>query len=418
MAKGSIEKRGDNSWRLVIDVGYDYDGKRIKRTKTIRIEDKALLKTTKKLKDYLDAELAKFRIEVESGEYITPEKMTFASFAENEWLKKFAEGRYSPKNLKNTTTILRSHILPAFGHIQINDIKPLHVVTFLNNLHDQKARKDGKEKPLTGSTINNIYKVLKSILSKAYEWRVIQKNPIENIEKPKLERKKMKYYEENEAEQVIQALYHEPIIWRLYFLGSMLGGFRRGELLAIEWPEVNFEDNTFTILKSYSVFKDGQPIITKPKTDASIRAVVMPVWYMRELKEYQLWWKKERLKLGDKWQGGENQYVFHNGFGKPYYPDTATATWRKFLKRHGFRHIRLHDLRHTAATLLIEAGIKAGVNEDLTLKAVQERLGHTKYQTTADIYAHITKRVSKDVASALEKYDPKNPSPNRPQDII
>jgi integrase len=73
--------------------------------------------------------------------------------------------------------------------------------------------------------------------------------------------------------------------------------------------------------------------------------------------------------------------------------------------------IRLYDLRHTAATLLIDGGIKAGTDEDLTLKAVQERLGHTKYQTTADLYAHVTKRVRKEVAAALEKYAPKKIRP-------
>lgn len=412
----SIEKRGENSFRLIVEAGYDARGKRIKRTKTVRVEEKM---TPKRLREHLEMELAKFKMEVEAGEYIKPEKMTFGTFTEIEWLKKFAEQRYSPKNLNNTLVILRSHVLPVFGHIQINNIKPLHIVTFLIKLQDPASRKDGKSTPLSGSTINNIYKVLKSVFSKAYEWKVIPKNPMDNIEKPKIDRKKMSFYDENEAEIAIRALYQEPFVWRMYFLGAMLGGYRRGELLALEWPEVNFEENTITIYKSYSVFENGQPVITKPKTDASVRVVAMPTWYMRELKEYQLEWKKERLKLGDQWQGGDNQYIFHNGFGNPYFPDTATATWKKFLKRHGLKHIRLHDLRHTAATLLIDAGLKAGANEDLTLKAVQERLGHTKYQTTADLYAHVTKRVSKEVASALEKYDPKkslaNSSPIRPQ---
>ncbi|USG68414.1 tyrosine-type recombinase/integrase [Brevibacillus ruminantium] len=85
-----------------------------------------------------------------------------------------------------------------------------------------------------------------------------------------------------------------------------------------------------------------------------------------------------------------------------YFYTTPTSTWRKFPKRNGFDHIRLHDLRHTAATLLIEAGVN--------LKPVQERLGHTKYQTTVDFYAHVTKKVSREAVTKLDKFDPRKHS--------
>jgi integrase len=108
----------------------------------------------------------------------------------------------------------------------------------------------------------------------------------------------------------------------------------------------------------------------------------MPELYMRELKEYHHHLKLNRLQDGDAWQGGDKFYVFQNGFGKPYYFNTPSLWWRRFLKRHNLKQIRLHDLRHSAASLLIEEGID--------LKTIQERLGHKKYQTTADIYAHIS----------------------------
>ncbi|MEJ9165276.1 site-specific integrase, partial [Paenibacillus graminis] len=88
MAKGSIEKRGENKWRLTVDLGLNNDGSRNRPRKTITVEDKALLKTTKKLKDYLDDELAKFKQEVLSGSYIAPSKLTFKEFYENEWKPK------------------------------------------------------------------------------------------------------------------------------------------------------------------------------------------------------------------------------------------------------------------------------------------------------------------------------------------
>lgn len=85
----------------------------------------------------------------------------------------------------------------------------------------------------------------------------------------------MRYYDEEEAKAVISALYKEPHVWRLYFLGAMLGGFQRGELLALEWPDVDFEENTITINKSISL--TGQPVVTKPKTEASEGIVVCQI---------------------------------------------------------------------------------------------------------------------------------------------
>lgn len=383
----SIEKRGKNSYRLVVEAGYDAQGKRIKRTKTIRVEDKL---TPKKLKEYLDLELAKFRMEVEAGEYIAPEKMTFSAFAE-EWRKKFAEKELSPTTLKNDLNRLNKHILPAFGHIRLDHLKTIHIVNFINQL---------REAGLSENTILNIYKVLKNILSCAKEWRLIATNPIDGVKRPKQEKKRMKYLDENEAKQVIAALYEEPTVWRLYFLGAMLGGFRRGELLALEWPDVNFEENTIYIGKSIPLTLNGEPVVKKPKTEESVGIVDMPEWYMQELRAYYKQWQKVRWTLGDQWKGGDKQYVFHNGYGKPYHYTTPTQTWRKFLKRHRLKEVRLHDLRHTAATLLIEAGTD--------LKVVQERLRHSKYQTTADFYAHVTKKVNKETAAKLEKFNPKS----------
>lgn len=144
MAKGSIEKRGNNSWRLSVDVGLLSSGDRDRRRKTITVDDPALLKTTKKLKDYLETELAKFKIEVEAGEYISPEKMKFEEF-KNEWARKYAVKHLEGTTLDNYNRHLKNHITPMFGHMRIDQIKPLHVVTFLDKLSEPGARKDGKE---------------------------------------------------------------------------------------------------------------------------------------------------------------------------------------------------------------------------------------------------------------------------------
>lgn len=385
-------QRGKNSYRLIVDLGRDAKGGRIRRTKTVRVPDGL---SGRKLKEFLDLELAKFRLEIESGAYIAPEKMFFRDFALGEWWPKFAEKRYSPAYQKNINSILRAHVLPSLGDMRLDAVRTIHCV----NLMDELSRRPGRSgRSLSGSTLLNVHKVLDSIFSKAVEWRLIKENPMDGVERPKMDRWKKQYYDEEEAKEVIAALYQEPVEWRLYFLGAMLGGFRRGELLALEWKDVDFEQNVIHVTKSISLTKDGQPVETPPKTDSE-GTVAMPEWYMRELEAYYRQWKKERLQVIDRWEGGSREYVFHNGFGKPWHYTTPTTRWRKFIRRHELKPVRLHDLRHTAATLLIEAGAE--------LKAVQERLRHSRYQTTADFYAHVTKRVSKETAAKLEKFDPR-----------
>jgi len=394
----SIEKRGPHTYRLEVHLGRDGRGKPIRHRKTIKVPENL---TGRKLKEFLNLELAKFQLEIESGAYIAPEKMLFRDFTLGEWWPKFAEKRYSPTNLKNMYSILHAHILPSLGDMRLDSIRTIHLV----NLMDELARKPGRNgQPLSGSTQLNVYKVLDSIFSKAVEWRLLKENPMDGVERPKMDRWKKQYYDEDEAREVIAALYQEPVEWRLYFLGLMLGGFRRGELLALEWPDVDFDNNMIHIRKAITMTKDGQPIETPPKA-GSEGSVVMPEWYMKELAKYRRQWLRERLRAGDKWEGGERQYIFHNGLGRPWHATTPTWRWSKFIRKYGLKRIRLHDLRHTAATLLIEAGVE--------LKAVQERLRHSRYQTTADFYAHVTKRVSKETAAKLEKFDPRL-SPNCP----
>ena len=406
MLMASIQKRGENSWLLVVEAGYNEKGKRIKKTRTIRVEDKALLKTTKRLREHLEGELHKFKIEVEAGEYIAPEKMKFVLFSE-EWKAKYAVKEYSITTFSKYEGHLKNHILPVFGHKSLNQIKTIHIIDFIDALSKPEARKDGKNTSLSTATIHDVYKVIKNIFNKAVEWKLIGKNPMEGVKKPSIEESEMNYYDENEASELIAALSKETRMWRLYFLGAMNGGLRRGELLALEFTDIDYDDSTISITKNIPKSKNGQPIIKVPKTKKSTRVVVMPEWYMNELKQYEIEWKQNKLALGNLWEEPGRKFLFHSGFGKAIYFTTPTGKWRKIVKKHNLKPIRLHDLRHTMVTLLIEAGEN--------LKVIQERAGHASLKITSDTYGHLTKKVNKAAASKFDKFDPQNK--NRQQSV-
>jgi len=286
----------------------------------------------------------------------------------------------------------------VIGHKQIDQIKSLHIITILDDLSQPGARIDGKGDILSSGTIQFIHRVMKNIFNRALDWKLLKVHPMEGIKKPTVTQAPIQYYNEEEARRAIDALSKEALMWRLYCLGALIGGFRRGELLALEWTDINFEENTIYIDESISLTVNGIAIIGKPKTKCSIGEVDMPQWYMDELKLHQGEWIANKDEVGDKWAGGNREFVFHAGFGTPLYYSYPSKWWKKFTIRHGIKTISLHGLRHSSSTILLENGTD--------LKTIQERLRHASYTTTAELYTHVTKKVSRATAAKFDKFDP------------
>ncbi|BBI32446.1 tyrosine-type recombinase/integrase [Cohnella abietis] len=432
MAKGSYERRGLLSWRLYAELGVNALGGREREKKTVKIEDPNLIKASKLLKDirnlevaqesddvsivraakklqeHLDMELARFKIEIESGEtQKKPERMKFSEFSKL-WRKEYAPSKYSARAFKGYTERLDSHVDPFFERLYMSEITPLHILEFKNYLATPEARKDGRDILLSPSSQLFIFKVLTAILGAAVDLNVITKDPSESIAAPKVPKNKKKakdVYSEKEAITVMIALLRYVQLWRLYFFAAMFGGYRRGELVALEWDMVDFSKNRFYISRSIAWTEKGKPMVRGTKEENE-EWVAMPKWFMRDLADFYLSWREERLKVSNgEWYGGQDefgndkyQYVFHSGSGKPYYHDTPTATWRRFLKSHGLRHIKLHGLRHTAATLLAEDGV--------SLSLIQGHLRHDSNETTDEFYSHFTDKAGRAVADHFEKFDP------------
>ncbi|SFS61028.1 site-specific integrase [Paenibacillus sp. 453mf] len=223
--------------------------------------------------------------------------------------RKVCQGQSFPIYISVYENHIESRIIPHFGHSRIDQIKPLHVLSFFKELEKTGARKDGSDKPLDGGTINYIYRVLKNIFSRATELKVITENPMDGVAKPKEKNAKEKllekksnpqFYDEVEAQEVVNALYKESRKWRLLIFGSMFGGFRRGELLALEWHNVNFEEQTLIVENNIPITVKGAAIEKSPKSIASYRSVDMPSWYMVEMEKYYGEWLREKDKLGNK----------------------------------------------------------------------------------------------------------------------
>jgi integrase len=389
----SIEKRGTNSWRLVVEVGYDARGKRLKRYKSIKVEDPALLKTTKRLNDFLNQELAKFKIEVEAGEYIAPEKMTFKAFVQ-EWETKYAIKHLAEKTQYTYRSHLKTRIMPTFGHLRLDQIKPLHIVSFLDSLSKEGTRLGYRKGDLSTGTIEINHRILKNIFSRAVEWKLIKHNPVANIKKPTVRHKEIIPYDEDEVQQLLHALQKEPIHWRVMITLALTTGLRRGELLGLEWKNLDFDTGILNVVQSVSMSPAGIAHVKEPKTKASKRKVALPSSMLEELKEYYSYRLEEREKIGDRWQGGEYNFMFSHPDGKAFHQERPYLWFRAFLKKNKLRYIKFHTLRHTSATLLINMGIHA--------KIISERLGHGNIQVTMNTYGFALRSADKAAADKFE----------------
>lgn len=383
----SLQKRGNDSWLLVVEAGIGADGKRIRRTKTIKAKG---IREARKL-------LAEFETEVEAGHYIAPEKMTFAAFVE-EWKEKYAESELGIKTLDIYLRFLKNRILPVFGHMRLDKIQPFHIVNFISDLSKEGSRQDGRNGKLSSGTIQYIHRIISNIMNKAQEWRLLKDNPAAGIQKPKVKRKEIEVYDEDEVALLFQLLEKEPMKWRIMIMLAITTALRRGELVGLEWGHVDLDNGILVVKQSISHSINGQRIISEPKTEKSKRKVSLSDNVIEHLKEFYLESRKKRLALGDAWKGGDHFFVFSNDEGMAYYPETPYLWFRAFLKKHGLKYIRFHDLRHTSATLLINKGVHA--------KLISERLGHSNISTTMNIYGHALQSADRDAANKLDSLVP------------
>jgi len=401
----SIEKRSENSWRLIVEAGYDANGKRLKRYKPIKIDDPSLLKTTKRLREYLNDELLKFKMEVEAGEYIAPDKMSFQAFV-LEWENKYANSHLALKTIMSYKSNLKNRILPYFGHMRMDQIKPLHIVSFLDSISKDGSRLGHRQGKLSSSMLEINHRILKNIFKRATEWKVIKQSPVASIKKPIVKYEEVLPYSEQEVQGLLEALEHEPYHWRVMIKLAITTGLRRGELLGLEWHHINWETGVLEVVQSVSLTFNGIADVKEPKTKSSKRKVSLPSAMLIELHKYYKFKSDERVEIGDLWRGSVHDFMFCHPDGVAYHQERPYAWFRAFLKRHNLRYIKFHTLRHTSATLLINQGVHA--------KIISERLGHNNINTTMNIYGHALRSADQAAADTfdaiLQSTDQKNSS--------
>ena len=387
---GSIEKRGKNSYRLVCYNGFDLNGNSIRHTKTIHASKK-------------DAkiELAKFVADVQNGMVVEGKALKFSEFTEI-WKRDYGSKELAPSTYKRYIRMLETRILPYFGHFYVNKIKPTDIMLFYDQLSrdTQLIRKKGNNgaktiKPLSSKTILEHHRLLRAMLHRAVYWQMIVSNPAERVQPPKTMKPKRKYYDDDQSKILLSNLMQlgeNQIKYKVAIILTIFTGFRLGELMGLEWDDINFNDGIVSVNRSSQYLADKGVFTKTPKTESSIRDVAIPEFVISLLEEYKLWYEEQKSLYGDLWTNSNRLFV--QADGKPMHPSTISKWFVKYVGQIGLPVINFHGLRHTNATLLIAQNIDVAV--------VAARLGHAQITTTYNFYVHPIISHNKKAGYALE----------------
>ena len=387
---GSIEKRGKNSYRLSCLAGYNLQGKPIKKTKTVH--------GTKK---EAEIELAKFVADVQNGMVIEGKSLKFSEFTEI-WKRDYGSKELAPSTYKRYCRMLETRLLPYFGHFYVNKIKPTDIMQFYDLLSKdthlvRKKDNDGNKtlKPLSGKTILEHHRLLRAMLHKAVYWQVIVSNPAERVQPPKAKKPKRKYYDDDQCKillENLEQLDEEQIKYKTAIILTVFTGVRLGELMGLEWNDIDFRNGIVSINRSSQYLADTGVFTKVPKTESSIREIAIPDFVISLLEEYKLWYEEQKSLYGELWINSNRLFV--QADGKPMHPSTISKWFVKFIGQIGLPVINFHGLRHTNATLLIAQNIDVAV--------VAARLGHAQITTTFNFYVHPIIAHNKKAGFALE----------------
>ncbi|MEB5927482.1 site-specific integrase [Enterococcus faecalis] len=322
--------------------------------------------------------LAQLQIEIDRGKFVKQDYSLFKDVYEL-WYAQYVN-TVKPSSAERVKIYFEKQILPAFGELKLAKITPSYCQKVVNEWSKKYKRFDS----------------MKMYTSTIFEFAIAQNllsiNPMKRIIMPKRQREiktkeNQNFLDRHELQTFLNLIKQkEPIQYYTIFHLLAFTGMRKSELAALNWSDINWNNETINISKNVSYTANNRTISTT-KTSSSDRTISIDSTTLNILKKWKLEQKKELLARGIRVEEDKKQLVFSNTNNQIM---PANILWKKLRKYPQF-NISPHGFRHTHASLLFESGA--------SIKQVQERLGHSNVSTTLDIYTHVTKNAEKDVAN-------------------
>lgn len=366
--EGSIYRLPDGRWRGSIFLGYR-DGKPHRKYVTRRT--RAAVATD--LRRLLEAH--------RQGQLVTTGSMTVGEWLAT-YLEQVARPKVRPRTLDRYRSDIELHIIPAIGRYRLDKLQPAQLVALYNA---------GAAKGMSAASLRHMHAVIRRALNVAVRWQLISVNPATLVDAPKAAQHEVTALTADEARRLIHAARDDRMQAR-WIVGLALG-LRQGEALGLWWEDVDLDAQLLRIRRALQRQRGGGLVFTEPKTRRSRRTIPLPVPLVRALIEHRDRQDKERVTAGSLWQG--SPCVFTSPIGTPVDPRNDFREFRKLLARAGLPPVRLHDLRHTAASLLLAQNVPARV--------VMEILGHSQIALTMNTYSHVAPEVSREAADRMAR---------------
>jgi len=372
--RGHILKRGA-TWSYVHDLPRGPEGKR-------RQHWRSGFKSKKAAQRALSDALAK----LEEGTFVEPSRVTIAEYLSH-WLLSI-EMELRPRTLASYRMNVEAHIVPRLGHFRLQALSPMHIKSFYGELLAD-GRRDGSG-GLSPRTVQYIGTILGRALRDAESLRLIQRNPAAAARKPRPSSRKasINTWTADELRQFLESITGERIYPVLHLAATT--GLRRGELLGLTWRNVDFDVGRLRVVQSL-VAIGGEFQLLPPKRESSVRSIAIDGNTVEVLRKWRKRQREERLAWGPAYQ--DQDLVFAREDGSPINPDWLTRKFAALARGGDVPTIRLHDLRHTHATLALQANVHP--------KVVAERLGHSSVMITLDTYSHAIPSLQEEAAEKV-----------------
>jgi integrase len=301
-----------------------------------------------------------------------------------EWLATYLEQVAKPKIRPRTYDRYRSdierHIVPAIGRHRLDKLRPAHLLA----LYNAKTAEG-----LSDSSVRHIHAVIRRALNVAVKWQLITVNPATLVDSPQPGQHEITPLSATEARRLIRAAHGDRMAAR-WLVGLVLG-LRQGEALGLWWDDIDLDNGLLRVRRALQRQHGGGLVFTEPKTQRSKRTIPLPAPLVEALRHHLVGQEKERLTAGSLWQG--SSCVFTTPIGTPTDPRNDFRQFKKLLAGAGLPSVRVHDLRHTAASLLLAQNVPARV--------VMEILGHSQIALTMNTYSHVAPEVSREAADRI-----------------
>ena len=328
-------------------------------------------------------------LEKQQGTLVTAPQQTVSQYLAY-WLEHNVRDAVRPRTYERYESIVRLHIVPIMGKVKLQALTPQHI----NTLKSKKL-KEG----LSPTTVSAIHDMLHKALDDAVKMGLIARNVCDVVSHTRKQHKEINPLMPEQARKLLEAVKGHP--QEALFVLALATGMRRGELLGLKWQDINLDKGTLQVRRMLSRLptqmgkENGDLYVeAEPKTKSSRRNIVIAGFALEALKEHRKRQNEMKRLAGDSWE--EHDYVFCKALGQHLDPGGVLVQLKHWLEKAGLPDRRFHDLRHSAATILLQARVQ--------LKTVQELLGHSTIATTADIYSHVSSEMREEIVNKMDDF--------------